>query len=433
MSKLTVEEMWGVNALDALRAEWQVLFKASGAPPFLSWERIAAWQRWLNQRRTPYLLCARNGRRLVGLALLGVEECSLLGSLVKVRRVSLLGEGFGGADYLDVLALPEYAGEAASAIFDHLAERVSFDILELDNLAADSPNLPLLEQRFGPGTDFRYRLTPRFVCPQIELDGDWAAILKQSRRADNFKRRLRQLRACDGFEYRVITQPEESEAAFERFLKLHEAHWTERGGSDTTGHELLRSFHRDVVVRLAEAGLLRFDELWVEGDCRASIYGLDDGQRYCYYNSGYDPAWKNASPGLVLLGLSIENAIERGVRRYDFLRGNEGYKFDWANTTRETVSVLITRRGLPATLFIARRQFQTAARAAAKALAAKDLLPERTVELMRRWRRSRRRKHELGAETPALAGDCLKSGLNVLCIAAAEMLTSGILSYPLIF
>jgi CelD/BcsL family acetyltransferase involved in cellulose biosynthesis len=405
MRKLTVEEVQGDDALDALHAEWQVLFSASGAWPFLSWEWIAGWQQWLSRDRTPCLLCARDGTKLVGLLPLGVEKLPLLGLPVKARRLSLLGEGFGSADYLDVLALPEYAQEASSAIFDHLAQRVSFDVLELDGLAEDSPNLPLLAQRFGRGANFRYRLTPRFICPQVELNGDWAAILKHSRRADNFKRRLRQLRAREGFEHRVITRPAESEAAFERFLKLHEACWTDRGGSDLTGHESLRSFHRDVVVPLAKAGLLRFDELWIEGACRASIYGLDDGRRYCFYNSGYDQAWKNASPGLVLLGLSIEDAARRGIERYDFLRGTENYKFDWANTTHETVSVLVARRNLTAMLYIALERTQLAIRAFAKAL-----LPGQTGELMRRWRRSRRRDQGLAAKTPAkIDGDYARS------------------------
>src|SRR5262245_11886398 len=386
MNKLTVEEMHGVDALGVLRAEWQALFNASGASPFLSWEWVSAWQQWLSRSRTPYLLGARDGNKLVGLLPLGTEELQPLGLPIKVRRLSLLGEGIGGADYLDVLALPEYAQEAASAIFDRLARRLSFDILELDGLAADSPNLQLLARRFGPDANFHYRLMPRFVCPQVELAGDWAAVLKRSRRADNFKRRLRQLRQRDGFEYRVITQPAESEAAFERFLNLHDACWTDRGGSDVTGHESLRSFHRDVVGRLAEAGLLRFDELWVEGGCRASIYGLDDGKSFYYYNAGYDLAWKNASLGLVLLGLSIECAIQRGIGRYDFLRGTETYKFDWSNTTRETVSVLVARRSLPAKLFIAREQTQLAVRAFAKAM-----LPDQAAEAMRRWYRSRRR------------------------------------------
>src|SRR5262245_63407433 len=102
-------------------------------------------------------------------------------------------------------------------------------------MAADSPNLPLLARRFGDATGFRHRLTPRYVCPQVELDGDWAAILRRSRRADNFKRRLRQLRARDGFEYRVITRPAESGAAFERFLELIGVCVIEGGGCVARG------------------------------------------------------------------------------------------------------------------------------------------------------------------------------------------------------
>lgn len=391
MNGITIAEMPGVGSLEALRREWRELFAASGASPFLSWEWMASWQTWLSHGVTPLLLCARDGRELVGLLPLGVKKISAPGLPIKMRRLSFLGDGFGGADYLDMLALPERQREVATAIFDHLARQAHFDVLELDGLASDSLSLPLLKQRFSAEANFHYSLTPRFVCPQLELNGDWPFILKRSRRADNFKRRLRQLRARAGFEYRAITRPEEARAALERFIGLHEANWVDRGGSELTGHKLLRSFHREVVTSLAEAGLLRFDELWAEGACRASIYCLDDGRRYFYYNAGYDPAWRNTSPGLALLGLSIEDAIRRGVERYDFLRGTEPYKFDWATTTRETVSVLIARRGLPATLFMTRQRTRMAARAMVSAL-----LPEQTVETVRQWRRLRKRKSGLG-------------------------------------
>jgi CelD/BcsL family acetyltransferase involved in cellulose biosynthesis len=261
MSEIKIEEAHGVDSLDALRAEWRELFIASGSPPFLSWEWITAWQQWLNHSGTPCLLCAREGGKLVGLLPLSVEERRLPGLSVKSRRLSFLGAGFGEADYLDLLLLPERAREAASAIFDYLARRVHFDILELDGLASDSPNLPLLARRFAQEPGLRYSLTPRFICPQVELNGDWMAILKRNRRARNFKQRLQQFLARDGFEYRAVTRPEESKAAFERFLRLHESRWDNRGGSEVTGHELLRSFHLDLVWRMAGSGLLRFDEL----------------------------------------------------------------------------------------------------------------------------------------------------------------------------
>lgn len=97
----------------------------------------------------------------------------------------------------------------------------------------------------------------------------------------------------------------------------------------------------------------------------------------------------------MLFGLSIEHAIRRGVKQYDFLRGAEAYKFDWATTTRETVSVLITRRNLPAMLFTARQQMQVVAQMAARVVA-EALLPEQMIERMRRRLRSRRRESRFG-------------------------------------
>lgn len=395
MGNLTVEELHGVEAFAALRAEWQALFRVSGAPPFLSWEWMSAWQQWLNRKRTPYLLCARAANQLVGLLPLGLEELQVMGSPLRVRRLSLLGAGFGGADYLDLLTRPEFARAATAAIFAYLAPHTSFDLLELDGVAADSPNLPLLAACFEAAADFRYRREPRFVCPQVELAGDWSSLLKRSRRADNFKRRLRQMRNYGGFAYRSVTAPAEANAALERFFTLHEPRWAAQGGSDFTGHELLRAFHRDLVQGLAQAGLLRFDELWVEGACRASIYGIDDGRRYCFYNSGYDQAWKQASPGLVLLGLSIEAALQRGVKYYDFLRGAESYKFDWSTTTRETVAVLVARRRLPVTLWLAQQQAQATLRGRLK-----ELLPTQAAEAARRWYRAQKRDKGLVAHTP---------------------------------
>ena len=388
---LRVDERRGADAFAALREPWLELFERSGrTTPFLSLEWAESWWRHLGAGREPRLLCATEGGVLVGLLPLVEERIPLLPG-AEVRRLAFLGERFGGADYLDILAPEGRVARAAQAIFDHLAEAGDFDVLDLDGIAAASPSLPLLAARFAEDGRFRHVLTPRFTCPQVALDGSWAEVLKRSRRADNFKRRLKQLRALEGFERRVVRDPGEARAAFERFLLLHEARWAGQGGSDAMGRPAIRDFHREVVVRLAEAGRLRFEELWAEGACRASIYGIDAGDAYCFYQSGYDPdpAWAKRSVGLVCLGLSIEDAIARGAKRYDFLRGTEGYKFDWSTGARETVAVRVAARGIPASLLLAREGAEAAARAAAHAL-----LPNAAVDLLRRLRRARERQSD---------------------------------------
>src|SRR5438034_9129815 len=135
VSKLAVEEARGTSAIEELRVEWQALFAcASGPSPYVSWEWIAAWHRWLGQGLTPRLFCARAGSRLVGLLPLA-EEAGWGVRPGQIRRLSFMGERWVGGDYLDVLAATGWEQAAAAAIFGPLAGGGSLEVLERVRLA----------------------------------------------------------------------------------------------------------------------------------------------------------------------------------------------------------------------------------------------------------------------------------------------------------
>ena len=379
--RLAVEEVDG-SGIAALRTDWEALFAASRAGPFLTWEWTAAFAGALLGGRSPRVLVAREGERVVGILPLATEELRPFGLPVPVRRVGFLAERPAGSDYLDLLAPVGREHEVGARLLAHLAAGGGFDVLDFEGLAADSPLLPLLVHRFA-GT-WSVRIEPRFLCPIVELPREFGQLVKASGRGENFRRRLRQLREGPGFERRIVAEPARAEAALERFLSLHDARWSAEGGSDALARPAVRAFHREVVVRLAEAGRLVFEELWSEGGCRASIYGMVAGGCFYFYQSGHDPAWAARSVGLVNLGLSLEAAIAAGRSRYDFLRGAEAYKLNWANGARHTVAVRIAARGLPAVLHRSREEAERAARTAAR-----RLLPAEAIEGLRRRRRRR--------------------------------------------
>jgi CelD/BcsL family acetyltransferase involved in cellulose biosynthesis len=418
VGKLVVEEMSGSEALSILAPEWQALFNATNASPFLSWEWISAWHKWLGRQKRPRLFCAREGGLLVGLLALGEEERRFKGTPARLRRISFLGDQLGGSDYLDVLALPGYEQDCAKVLFGHIAEHVKFDILELDGLPLDSPSAPWLAWRFGSDANFKYRLEPRYVCPQVKLDKPWEELLRNSARANYFSRTLRRLRKLPGFDYRVVTDPDQAVEAFERFLALHESSWASRGGSSATGHQSLKDFHRDVVVRLALAGRVRFEEIWVDGACRASLYGISGGDRYCFYLSGYDPAWAKLSLGFAVVGLSIAGAVERGVKFYDLLRGAETYKFEWANETRATFAVQVSSHSLTARLAVMCDSFAEASRAAAHAL-----LPARALALWRRRRKAWMRQSMLDDDVKEFSANKQKDRDKTAELVASVLLS----------
>jgi CelD/BcsL family acetyltransferase involved in cellulose biosynthesis len=136
---------------------------------------------------------------------------------------------------------------------------------------------------------------------------------------------------------------------------------------------------------LAEQGKLRLYTMRIGSQAVASVYGIVHGGEFIYFQAGYDPDWRTHSVGLVLVGETFKDAIEAGLRGYDFLRGTEAYKSDWVTQQRRTVALRIhERRGRGAWLGRSER--------AGKRVrdAAKAVLPTRLIELIRRVRRRRR-------------------------------------------
>ncbi|HLM02926.1 MAG TPA: GNAT family N-acetyltransferase [Pyrinomonadaceae bacterium] len=394
MSRILIEKADGENIFDALRDEWKRLFAASGGScsPFLSWEWLSVWYQWFGaaDARKPFILKAYRENRLVGLLPLCLQEKKVLG--MRLRRLAFIGEAQGGADYLDLIAEPADRAEILEAIFDFLKKENCFDIVCLENVSRDSAIAGFSQdsERRETTRRFRRNVQTTAVCPQIDLGGGWDAVLKSSRRASNFKRRLKQLEKMPGFEFRAVTAPAEAVAAFERFYRLHENRWAKDGGSELSGHPRLVSFQRDLVEALAGAGLLRFEELWVEGECRASVYGLDDGRAFYYYNSGYDLDWSNYSVGLVLIGLSVKSAVARGRALYDFLRGDETYKFDWANNQAQLVTLDFSRLTPAAIVHEAVNRASLNLRSFSK-----TVLPADLAETLKARRRAWKRNHQL--------------------------------------
>ena len=67
----------------------------------------------------------------------------------------------------------------------------------------------------------------------------------------------------------------------------------------------------------------------------AGAFGWDGPSGYYLYNSAYDPEYQDVSPGVVLLASLIERAIDLGHERFDFLKGDETYKFRLGAEERE--------------------------------------------------------------------------------------------------
>jgi CelD/BcsL family acetyltransferase involved in cellulose biosynthesis len=377
---LVVRQTRDAGRLAALRDEWRVLFDDAAEPsPFLSWEWLHTWWRCFGGRRSPWLLEARgpDGRLAGALAL------SARPGLMGVRRWQLLGNGVTGADALDVLARAGQGAPVRDALARALAGEVAeWDVVELEDLPCGSPTLTAVQRAVAP-RGVRAQVERGFVCPGFAVRGSFAEHLSRIRRRETYGRRVRWLSRQPGFRIEVATAPGEAPAAMEDFLRLHRLRWAEEGGSYGIPPGPVEDFHRAVAPLLAERGWLRLYRLFVQGRAIAAVYGLEVGRRFYYYQSGYDPAWSARSPGIVLVGRTVEDAYARRLADYDFLRGTEPYKLDWAADRRETCTLRLRAPSLRAGTAAAAEEAWRAARGLARAVA-----PERIWGALRRARRN---------------------------------------------
>ena len=77
-----------------------------------------------------------------------------------------------------------------------------------------------------------------------------------------------------------------------------------------------------------ERGWLQLNFLTVDEAPAASYINFLYGDRVMVYNSGHaHEDYGGLSPGIVLLAWNIRHAIEQGYKHFDFLRGDEAYKY----------------------------------------------------------------------------------------------------------
>ena len=144
---------------------------------------------------------------------------------------------------------------------------------------------------------------------------------KERRELKRKNRRL--LREVPDATFRTTTE-ESLEADLKYFVDMH------RGAEGHKGHFMrpeIATFFERLARALMPLGWLRMDFLEIGDRPVASTFSFELGGTFYLYNSAYEPEVGRLSPGVVLVSRLINESIERGLSAFDFLRGQERYKY----------------------------------------------------------------------------------------------------------
>jgi CelD/BcsL family acetyltransferase involved in cellulose biosynthesis len=363
--------------LAPLAPDWEALVEpAHPGAAFRSWAWSSSWWKTFSAGRDPFVLLARQNGATVGLLPLCSARSPLGG-----RRLGFFGEGIVGSDYLGVVCRGADEPRLAHAFAAALA-RQPFDELDLDGLVDGDPLRQAL-QALLPAA--RVAMTPRYRCPHVALDGTFDRYLASlpDGTGAQWKRRLRWLEKRPGFALERHDDATAIATGLDALFALHQKRWALEGGSDAIDGPATERFHRVAARALAERGWARLYLLHADGAPRAALYGFRHGDRFAFYQAGYDPEWRQRSVGTVLLGHIVRDCFAERVREFDFLRGTESYKLKWANGWRETVRLRARDASWRALVHDAGRNGYWRLREAAK-----RMLPPSTLAWARRARKA---------------------------------------------
>lgn len=344
---LTVERVTDPARLPTMASAWDELIdEGDPGSVFRSSAWLLPWWRWFSAGKQPCVYVATAGTRLVGV-LPAYHAKSPVGS----RRLRLLGDGIVTSDYLGVIARPGECQLASEAIAESIVT-TERDVL-LEGLTATEPFVSSL--RAGARETGSLVAARRDACPYVEIgrERDFEAWLRGRPRGSHLRRRRRWLERRAGFRIEIVTAEAEISAALATLWRLHRARWAREGGTKAVPSVEAEQFHYESAQNLARRGWARLYVLHADGAPRAALYGFERNGRFSYYQSGSDPSWDARSVGTVVLGAALEDAFERGLEEFDFLRGTEPYKLLYASSQRSLVTLRIANGPLASSLLLA--------------------------------------------------------------------------------
>jgi len=328
--------------------EWNTLLKESiQDTPFLRYEYQNTW--WEHkgggewQDAKLLLVTARENNQLIGIAPLFIatyenEPALLLNGSIEI------------SDYLDVIVKKDDHAKFISGLLDFLASELTgageprpYDWKKIDwyNLPDDSPTLLALKEeatkRGWTHHEEVYRPTPR-----IALNGSFDDYLARIEKKQRHEIRRKMRRAAESelnVKFVLVGQDADIEKEINTFFEL----MIQDPNKAEFLHPAMREQMTAVLHEAYKNNYLWLGFLEIDGVKTAASLNFDYENKLWGYNSGVSRSHMDLSPGWVLLSHTIQWCCDNRRYEFDFMRGDEDYKYRFGGVNRFVMRVKVKK------------------------------------------------------------------------------------------
>lgn len=345
---IRVELVRSTGELGDLSDEWRKLLAESPQDNlFLTWEWLSTWWRYFGPGSQLFLLCVRDpDTGLIGLAPFRITHHRPPYG-VPLRVIEFLGSGTPAwSDDLEVISARGREQEVLEAVGAYLLQqRDQWDVAQLTDLPERSFSVAVLSERLGAArVDCATR--PWAVCPYLPLTDPWPVYEERARRKfRDLKKYLKALEQAGG-QFGLVTSREMLELALEALVQLNQRRVQSKHDIPSLSNPTFGAFVKEFCRLALQLGWLRLYYIANNHDFIAINLNFLYGKRAYGYLSGFAPEWQRHGVGTSLFHYVIRDSYQAGVGLYDFLRGDEEYKYRWTSEERRTIAFrAVNRRG----------------------------------------------------------------------------------------
>jgi len=309
-TSVTYELVKSPSRFRQLEHEWQHLWSTGERNVFQSYHWIEAWRS--NSTSHLYIALAWNGQRLVAILPFAIRRWC--GTRILEWAAQAVSDYCG--------AIGEQP-EIVRLLWQEVRKTGGFDVIRLKNVRPDSA----IAAVFADFMEGRQEVGD--VC--LNLTNEWANgehwfRTQNKKKRNNFSRGRRMLTQEGELAFQQMTETPEPKL-LEQLVEMKRQNMAANGIKSSSDTAMLVALTR----ALEKIEALRIFLATCGDRLVAASINAVQGKVLLAYFAVYDAAFARASPGILLMTEYTRWAFDTGLTKVDYLRGEETYKFEFAN------------------------------------------------------------------------------------------------------
>lgn len=289
--------------------DWESLMQSSHTATFFQQRQ---WLRmWVTHFPIPYqILAVSNDSQLVAIAPISHHQGKiyLMGTSPVLEKEQV-------CDFGDIICLPGQEKEVWLAIVEYVSREFPREPFVPTFIREDSPSYAAL-------LSLNSNSIVSTTSPYLNVPASWDEYLTGLKRKDRHELK-RKLRKLESFDYRAY-QANPDSINLQKCIALMKQSSPEKLAFLS---QPMEQYFVDLMSTIDKTQVI----LWfmdVEDKTVACAIAFQFKNAMLLYNSGMDLSYGYLSVGLLSKALLIKHSIELGLTRFDFLQGDERYKYD---------------------------------------------------------------------------------------------------------